>query len=205
MSSDAYLDPYREAAGQFGDQFEVTLWASRATQILRFEVFIEMCDMRRRRVLDAGCSRGDFATFLVEHGVEYERYDGVDGVAEVIEFAQARQLPRATFHLGDILRDPALLSTGSPQGICISGTLNTMSFRQVLALLEASWSATEDVLLFNFLSSLARRPAPFQGGPARRHDAQKLLRWAAEKTGAVVYRQDYMKFGHDATIMMSKL
>ena len=64
MSQDAYLQPYRESAETHGTEFEVTLWANRRAQLLRFEVFAQMCDMSGKRVLDAGCSRGDLATFL---------------------------------------------------------------------------------------------------------------------------------------------
>ena len=55
---DAYLRPYERSQEQHGSAFEVTLWASRASQTLRFEVFTRMCQLAGKRILDAGCSRG---------------------------------------------------------------------------------------------------------------------------------------------------
>ena len=204
MPRDRYLEPYRQACDAFGDTFEVTLWASRHSQIRRFEVMAQLQDLNAKRVLDAGCSRGDFAAFLVERGIDYASYIGVDGLAQIIAHAQSRNLRSAEFHYGDFLQDPALLRISDPQVICISGALNTMTDRQVDRVLSACWTATQQVLLFNFLSDLAEPHAPAQTSPARRCDTLKLLRWACSQTGSVIYRQDYLRFGHDATIMMSK-
>ena len=35
-------------------------------------------------------------------------------------------------------------------------------------------------------------------------DTLRLIKWAAQQTGHVAYRQDYLPHGHDATIMMGK-
>ena len=204
MPRDPYLEPYRRAVDQFGDTFEVALWAHPATQRRRFEVFVQMGDLKGRRVLDAGCGRGDFAAYLVERKVEYESFVGVDGISEVVEFAQRRGLPRAEFHCGNLLDDAKLPTIGRPQVICLSGTLNTLTLRQAMIVLQSTWDATQERLLFNFLSDLATDRAAPQTGPARRLSSVKLLQWATRRTGSVVYRQDYLHHGHDATIVMSK-
>ena len=204
MARDRYLEPYRRAVAWYGDTFDVTLWANEHAQQRRFEVFTELCDLAGKRVLDAGCSRGDLAAFLIQRDIAYESYVGIDGVDQVITFARQRELARARFYCGDILHDARLLSCGRPQVICISGTLNTMTDRQVTTVLESAWAATGQTLLFNFLSDLARRPAPPQSDPARRMSTARLLQWAAARTGRIIYRQDYLRFGHDATIMMTR-
>ncbi len=204
MSRDHYLEPYREATAYYGTDFEVTLWASRRTQVRRFEVFTEMMELSGKRLLDAGSSRGDLVAFLAERGVSYGSYVGLDGVEQVIAFARTRELPRTEFHCGDFLQDTSLLRIGDPQVVCISGTLNTMTERQVLSLLDAAWTATSDALLFNFLSDLALPEAPPQIGPSVRHRTSRLMRWATGLTGHVHYRQDYLRLGHDATILMRK-
>ncbi len=204
MPRDAYLEPYRRAVDQFGDTFEVALWATPTTQLARFEVFAQMGDLSGKRVLDAGCGRGDFAGWLVEQRIDVASFVGVDGVPELIEFARARGLPNCEFHCGDLLTDAELPAIGRPQVICISGTLNTLTFRQSLAVLDSCWAATQELLLFNFLSDLASRRAAPQTGPARRLNTLKLLQWATERSESVIYRQDYLKFGHDATILMKK-
>lgn len=204
MAKDSrYLQPYRDSAKKHGsDTFDVTLWADPSTQQLRFDVFTQMCFLTGKRVLDAGCSRGDLATFLIDRDIEFDAYIGVDGLSDVIGYAQSRGLPRCQFHCGDFVADPSLLSIGDPQVICISGSLNTMDDEQVMSVLGSAWAATSESLIFNFLSDRAGSGAALQTGPARRLDTLTLLDWALEKTWRVAFRQDYFEHGHDATILM---
>lgn len=201
---DPYLEPYRRSHGRHGSTFEVTLWASPESQQRRFEVMQEMCPLDGKRVLDAGCSRGDFAAFLVERGVAFHHYLGIDGLAEVVAFARGRELPRCEFFPGDFVQDGALLARGGPDVVCISGTLNTMTEPQMMAVLEAAWRGAGEALIFNFLSDRTGRGAIPQGGYARRHHTLRLLQWATDRTWCVAFRQDYFAAGHDATIVMRK-
>lgn len=199
-----YLNPYREAHGRHGSSFGVTLWASKYSQERRFEVVTQMCFLTGKRILDAGCSRGDFAAFMLERGVEYGRYVGIDGLCDVIEYAQSRGLRHAEFYCGDILQQPDVLRTGDPQIITISGTLNTMTDDAAMAVLDAAWPAAGETLIFNFLSDRVGPEAPPQEYPSRRLPTLKLLDWALAQTPDVQFRQDYFPHGHDATIMMRK-
>lgn len=202
--TDSYLHPYREAEHAHGHDFGVTLWASPKSQRIRFRVMSQMAPLAGKRILDAGCSRGDFAAWLIEHEVRYGRYIGIDGLEGVIDYARQRNLPEAEFHSGDFLAHPELLRTGEPEVVVISGTLNTMSNRAVRRTLDAAWAAAGEMLLFNFLSNRTGPGAPPQGKPARRLDTLWLLDWAMSKTWAVRFRQDYFPDGHDATILMRK-
>ncbi len=204
MTNDGYLNAYRKSVAEHGSGFGATLWASPRTQHLRFEVFKQMCAMGGKRVLDAGCSRGDFAAYLLGEGVVFERYVGVDALVDVIEFAQGRGLAGCEFHAGDFVASPRLMRIGDPQVVCISGALNTMSDGQVKGVLEAAWEAAGQSLLFNFLSDRAGSGAPQQAEPARRLDTMGLMDWALKRTPRVAMRQDYFPNGHDATIMMGK-
>ncbi len=204
MPSDKYLDPYRESFREHGSNFGVTLWASPFSQRKRFLVFSQMLDFTNRTVLDAGCSLGDFAGFLNERNVPYRKYIGVDGLADVIKSATQRNIPRTQFVAGDFLTDPALLKTSNPDTIVISGALNTMSDAQAMNVLRTAYRAASDVLMFNFLSGSCGPNAPLQDTIARRLDTYALLRWAMEQTPYVMFRQDYFRDGHDATIFMSK-
>lgn len=197
-----YLDPYREGIKHFGTDFEVTLWASPRTQTLRFEIFSELYKLNDVRILDAGCSRGDLAQWLLDHNIHYGKYIGVDGIEEVIDYAKTRQLPRSEFVAGDFVANPVLLKTGDPQVICISGSLNTMSDDEAMRVLNNAWDATSDVLMFNFLSDMAGPDAPLQDIVARRLNTLNLIGWALGKTDNVIFRQDYFPSGHDATIRM---
>jgi ubiquinone/menaquinone biosynthesis C-methylase UbiE len=51
-------------------------------------------DVRQRRVIDFGCGTGRLAAWLSSRGATV---DGVDVTPEMIEVAQARRLPQATF------------------------------------------------------------------------------------------------------------
>jgi SAM-dependent methyltransferase len=201
---DSYLKPYRESLAEHGTDFKVTLWASPRAQTKRFEVLTQMCFFAGKRILDAGCGRGDFAAFLCERHTAFERYVGVDALPDLIAFASSRRLPGCEFHCGDFVVDPSLLSLGKPQVVCICGALNTMDEARVMMVLEAAWAAASEALLFNFLSSRARVVSPVHTGPARRLDPLRLLDWAMGHTPAVSFRQDYFKTGHDATILMRK-
>lgn len=202
---DDYLDPYRQSHRHHGTGFDVTLWASPRTQALRFAVFTQMLYLPGKRILDAGCSRGDFASYLIQHDVAFASYVGVDGLPQVIEFATQRRLPGCTFVAGDILRHPHLLRTGDPQIIAISGTLNTMTDAQAYALLDESWKAAGEALIFNFLSDRHTHDAPRQDeGPARRLNTVALVDWALARTPMMALRHDYFKHGHDATIAMRR-
>lgn len=201
---DDYLDPYRDAQDDFGNEFGVTLWANTKSQQRRFKVFTQMSYLSGKRILDAGCSRGDLAEYLIDQGVEYESYVGIDALPEVIDYAKKRGLPRAAFHTGDFVADPSLLSIGRPQIITISGTLNTMGDGVAMKLLDAAWAACSETLLFNFLSSRSTTDRREELGPARRLDPVKYLDWAMRQTPVVQFRQDYFKRGHDATIKLCK-
>lgn len=204
QASDNYLSPYQQAHKDHGSDFGVTLWASERSQRLRFRVMSEMVFLLGKRVLDAGCSRGDFAAYLLEKEVGYESFVGVDGVEPVIEFASGRGLARSRFVTGDFVEDASYLSIDRPQVIAISGTLNTMDDDTAIALLSNAWQATSETLVFNFLSDTASDEAPTQTAPARRLPTLKLLAWAMGQTPSVRMRQDYFRYGHDATIVMRK-
>jgi len=203
-SRDKYLDPYRESLANNGTAFEVTLWASPNSQRNRFDIFTQMFDFAGKRVLDAGCSRGDFAEFLLQRGVAFESYTGIDALPEVVAFANTRGLARCRFVAGDFLARPEMLATASPHVVAISGSLNTMNESQVDAVLESAWRGASQALIFNFLSDRVTPEAPIQDEFTRRFDTIKMLQWAFERTPYVQFRQDYFKAGHDATILMKR-
>ncbi|MCC5830708.1 MAG: methyltransferase domain-containing protein [Phycisphaeraceae bacterium] len=203
LSAD-YLEPYVRSQERHGSGFDVTLWASPMTQRRRFEVMAAMVELEGKRVLDAGCSRGDFAQWLLEVGIRFREYVGIDALPEVIDFANDQKLARCRFMQADILKHPGIMAEHKPEVICISGTLNTMSFRTALQFLDAAWRAAGETLIFNFLSDRHGPEAPVQTHPARRFNTLKLLDWAFRRTPEVAFRQDYLPDGHDATILMHR-
>lgn len=204
QAPDSYLGPYVDAQREYGSDFKVTLWANERTQRLRFKVFSEMLFFTGKRVLDAGCSRGDFAAYLDGRGMAYERFIGIDGLDDVVDYANGRGLRDAEFHAGDFVADPSLLRIGEPQVVAISGTLNTMEDDTAERVLGHAWDAAGEALIFNFLADTVSAQAPRQKPPARRLPTMRLLAWAFQRTPNVVLRQDYFPFGHDATILMRR-
>jgi SAM-dependent methyltransferase len=204
MSKPQYLTPYKDWIDCHGPCFGATLWASPESQRIRFEVLTQMLYLPGKRILDAGCSRGDLASYLLSRDLDYSQYIGIDGMSEAIDYAQKKHIPRSRFICGDFLADPTLLQIDQPQVIFLSGTLNTMTDAQAFQTLEHCWNATERYLVFNFLPDTCDEKAPPQDQIARRLPTMAIMNWAFEKTWSVVFRQDYFDLGHDATIMMEK-
>ncbi len=196
-----YLTPYREMVDREGPSFEALLWTSRETQATRFRAMSEMIDLSGKRVLDAGCGRGDFAAFLHAEGVRC-RYTGLDAIEEMVEEGESRGVPGAKYRCGDFVADAkACESEPGAEVIVFSGSLNTLDQDAAQAVLERAWHACSVALAFNFLRIPAGSRSRGSDGYIRRFDAIAMLEWAAERTQLLRYRQDYL-LGQDGTIVM---
>ncbi len=199
----AYLQPYRVALKRFGPGFKATLWNSPETQALRFDVMIDLAGLDGASVLDVGCGRGDFAAHLIDREVPFSAFVGVDALPEMVEAASGRALPRCRFLHADAVADPAVLTTGAPDFVCFSGTLNTMSDETARQLVCRAYEAAAQGVVFNFLSTRAhRRFADRDTTPARRFDPLKWLDFALGLSSRVAFTQAYLD-GHDATILIA--
>lgn len=199
------IHPYREAVATAGSGFAATLWASPRTQELRFDVLTSMIGLARLQgsvILDIGCGDGALGAWLLKRGVRWKRFVGIDGVAEQIDSADARDLPDAKFVCADVLRSPRVVRESSAQFAIISGTLNTMSQPEATHLVDETFANVTDALAFNFLSDhvgAERRLAPL--GPAQRHDTSAWLSHSFSMTPLVAFRQDHLD-GHDGAILL---
>jgi len=208
-----YLEPYRRAVEQGGAEFESLLGQSKTGQETRFRVMREMLDMTGRVVADLGCGRADFAAHLHHAGVEYGRYVGVEGIADLLGFCRDRAknepLPECVWVEGDFVGDKKLFETlvrsHGVEVLTFSGSLNTLDQPDAIAVLERAWESLGSVrggtLVFNFLSDRfpgAEGEAP---GPGKRFNTPAMLGWALGLAESVAFRQDYMG-AHDATIVM---
>jgi SAM-dependent methyltransferase len=198
----AYLKPYRDAVDRFGPGFEATLWNSREAQLLRFDVMADLAGLDGRSVLDVGCGPGDFAARLLERGIAFTDYTGIDAVPEMIGQAERRGLARCRFRVADAVADPAALAAERADYVCVSGTLNTMEETTARRLVVDAFAAAGRGVVFNFLSSRAggqwsaRDPAP-----ARRFDPVGWVAAALALSPRVAFTQAYLD-GHDATILI---
>ncbi len=206
-----YLAPYRTILDAHGPSFEATGWKSRDMQIARFDVLLGMADATGRVVIDAGSGQGALVDRMIELGVEYGRYIGLDAMPEMVEQSLARGLPEAEFHTIDFAREPDAFSRFSREAggpgvdiILFSGSLNTMEQADAVASLERAWPIAREAVVFNFLTDRAPAALLMQDpSPANRLDTMALIDWALTKSPLVRFRQDYLS-GHDATIALFK-
>lgn len=197
---DDYLEPYRKAAERHGAGFDATLWRSRKWQAVRFDIMLGMVDFKGRTIVDAGCGTGDFAAHLIDRGVAFARYTGIDGVAAQIEEARSHELAHCEFVAGDFVDQPALIADANPDFVCFSGSLNTMGESIVREVLTRALRATRRGIVFNFLSDRAPEEVlAQQTHPAFRLNTSAMIDWALSQSTRVQFRQDYID-GHDATI-----
>lgn len=200
--SDPYLDPYREAVKALGAGFEATLWGTREAQQRRFDVMVDYLDLDDLVVLDVGCGHGDFAARLIERGVRFRRFVGLDALPEVIEAAKARGFAQCDFAAVDLVQDPGAIARAEPDVVCLSGTLNTMDDETARALISACFEAASSAVAFNFLSDRCHaRWGDRDLTPARRFDTVAWLDWAMTLTSRVAFTQAYLD-GHDATLIL---
>jgi len=199
-----YLAPYREAVKVHGASFDATLWHSRSTQAIRFDVLLSMMSLTSMRILDAGCALGDLCQYLIDNNISYGKYIGVDGIPSIIDKAMKRGLPRSEFATVDFVADPNVLKMGNPDVIFFSGSLNTLAEATARHIVERAFEFAHGAVVFNFLSDQCEDAIKAKDtGPAKRFDTADWLAWALSKTASVAFRQDYLK-GHDATIAMFK-
>jgi SAM-dependent methyltransferase len=169
---------------------------------------IELGGLAGGIILDAGCGDGALARHLIERGVPFEQYVGIDALEPMIAEAGRHDLgPRqkdVRFIADDLLARPEIMAGHRPDFVCISGTLNTMDESAARRLVKAAFDASAQAVLFNFLSD---RCHPRWVGrdlyPARRFDTMAWLDWALGLTSRVTFSQSYMD-GHDATVVMAK-
>jgi SAM-dependent methyltransferase len=200
-----HLDAYRTALAKFGASFETTLWQSREAQQKRFDVMIDMVNFESMTVLDAGCGLADFAARLIQRGVNFRQYIGIDALQEMIDACQSRRLPRCTFRQADFATELASFAELKSDYTVFSGSLNTMTEDHARRVVAEAFKHSGRGVVFNFLSD---HPHPKWKsndlGPATRFNTVEWIRWALEKTSQVAFDQRYLE-GHDATVVIERV
>lgn len=206
MSSDehipTYLQPYQDAVDSYGGTFEATLWRSKEGQRLRFECFTSEIDFTGTSILDVGCGIGDFGAFLIDSKIDFKSYMGVDAMEAMIETAKERELHHCDFEIGDAFASKSCLQ--QTDWSVFSGTLNAMSQKDSVELIQNSFRTSTIGVAFNFLSDQCWRDAHSEDlSPASRFNTMELLHFAFSLTPLVSFNQTYLQ-GHDATIIIRK-
>jgi SAM-dependent methyltransferase len=195
--SPRYLKPYQDAAARHGAGFGSLLWASPRTQTIRFEALQTAAgDLNGLHLLDVGCGRADFLSFLLRRGVVPGKYVGLEAVAELAEAAE-KQRVGGTILRGDFVADPACMQVGADM-VVFSGSLNTLDESQFYQSVDAAYAAAGLLLVFNFLCS-----ARLSGSPHLTwHEPARVLEFAKRRCDHVRIWEQYL-IG-DATITMRK-
>lgn len=107
---------YKNLFTKYGDSFKTAQWSDERSQEKRFEVLLEVGDMRNCSILDYGCGTGHLATYLNKMEIPVN-YTGVDIVEELIDCAQKKHAEHSFFLVEDFI-------TKQYDYIFISGVFN---------------------------------------------------------------------------------
>ncbi|MFN4244191.1 MAG: hypothetical protein ACK4PI_13250 [Tepidisphaerales bacterium] len=151
-----YLAPYIAAAKVHGGAFPTLLWASPATQQVRFEALLRLARFHGVKVLDVGCGRADLLDFLRSRGIEPAEYIGIEAVPELAD-AAARTGARVL--RVDFVAEPRRLYMGC-ELLVISGSLNTAKDIAFYDTLRRAYDACGSAVVFNFLCDPTLAGAP---------------------------------------------
>lgn len=192
-----YLQPYLTAARRYHGGFGSLLWASEATQRIRFNALTRLYAFTDRSVLDAGCGRADLLAWLVQKRQPPHDYIGLEAVDALADAAEARHLPGCTILRADFVSEPARLFVGA-DAIVFCGSLNTLTPDQFEQTLTRAFDATAGTLLFNFLSSPERAAARHLSW----YPIERVLQLARGLTNHVRWIDDYL--AGDCTMSLRK-
>lgn len=144
------VEKYQQLLHDLGDVPEA-IQMSEEGQLFRFRKLMEIGDLEGKRILDIGCGRADFYTYLRKEVGNFD-YTGIDIVPELTDAAQ-KKYPEATILCRDILEDPL---DETFDYVFISMVLNNnVPHMDAFAreILKAAFDMTSIGLGFNFVSS----------------------------------------------------
>ena len=195
-AADSYLQPYLDAAAAHGGTFPALLWASPATQRVRFDAIRRSVDLHGKSLLDAGCGRADLLGFLLEKKVVPSDYIGLEAVEELAATALRRGYRNATILRADFVKEPVRLFAGADV-LVFSGSLNTMASATFFATLRRAYDAAAEAVVFNFLCSAELAARDYLVW----HRADEVLNFCRSICPQVRALRDYLKGDCTVTLM----
>ena len=195
--SEINRDYFRALVNHYGDKIEAVDWGSEKSQNLRFDILYEAGIKIEHNVLDVGCGRGDFYSFLRSKGFK-GTYQGIDLTPEMIEIA-SNLYSEKYFEMRDLLVNP--YEENQFDFVIASGIfyLRINDNRDFFhTMVRELFRISKCGCAFNCLSSLAsaKEPDEFYFDPS------DLLRTCQTITPYVTIRHDYKP--NDLTIYMYK-
>jgi hypothetical protein len=192
-----YLQPYSRAVKRHGADFRALLWASRRTQEQRFEALAHVADPTGLTILDLGCGRADFLDFLVTRGTPPKKYFGLEGVRELAEAAENKNVDNSRIVIADFVREPRRMQVGADLIYC-SGALNTIETDDFYLTIRNAFAAAKRAFVFNFLSSSLLAGTNY----LRWHHPRAVLKFCRSLSEDITRHEGYIE--GDCTIAMKK-
>ena len=192
-----YLQPYSRAVKRHGPDFRALLWASRRTQEQRFEALAHVADPTGLTILDLGCGRADFLDFLVTRGTPPKKYFGIEGVRELAEAAENKNVDNSRIVIADFVREPRRMQVGADLIYC-SGALNTIETDDFYLTIRNAFAAAKRAFVFNFLSSSLLAGTNY----LRWHHPRAVLKFCRSLSEDITRHEGYIE--GDCTIAMKK-
>ena len=166
-------------------------WGSQKSQKRRFDVLLDVDDVRAASILDVGCGFGALCTELDARGYAGE-YLGIDPIAEMVEAARTAH-PLRRFDVG-------LIEEARPEWsadyVLASGIFTLADEATLQREVRALYACARRAVAFNVLSVWGE--APVDGEFV--HDPLRILDFARSLTPWVRLRHDYMP--HDFSVYM---
>jgi len=144
---------YEPLLDRHGDSYRALDWASAASQVARFGIFVDNVEVSGKTLLDVGCGLGDFYGFCKQRQIDVD-YTGVDILERMVQAAR-RRFPEGRFIRADVFTED-LFEPESFDVVFCSGTFNLdLGNREEFlpGALERLYELTRSVLAFNLLDS----------------------------------------------------
>lgn len=175
---------------QYGSTFRAVDWGSHHSQMMRFQVLLEVGNFINSSVLDVGCGVGHLVNYLTDIGFKGD-YLGIDALPEMITIAREYH-PTRNFQESNIL----VQNRCNAEYVLGSG-LFTFGDQEIMEnTIQEMFKACHKAVAFNSLSSWTdnKEMGEFYADPLA------IVEFCRTLTPWVILRHDYMP--HDFTIYM---
>jgi SAM-dependent methyltransferase len=178
----------------YGKGHPKNLWIEASRQTVRFAKFIELFSFSGKTIYDVGCGYGDFYFYLLENGVSFKEYIGIDLLKDHCDVAKERLPSEVNVQCGNFLDyEPQKCDV-----FVLSGTLNFYKegwLDFALKVVEKMWLFANKAILFNMRSN-------FDGKNYKHIKPSFWCSYAEQKTNKFLVNHDYLE--NDFTIAMFK-
>ena len=192
----AVVEHFEGLMNEHGASFKALGFGRRESQLRRFEVLVQVDDIRGASVLDVNCGLADFCDFLEANnfGVDYR---GIEVVPAFVKHIR-KSRPGVKVEAGDFLNESF---SGEWDHVLASGIFYrevSDSWELMCRSIAKMFRLCRKAAAFNSLSAYAdeNEPGEFLASP------EKTFAFCKTLTPFVTLRHDYMP--HDFTIYMYK-